>query len=150
MGTGFTSSLEAQNLALCRVGPGHAKAAPLPLSLLQGCARPDHLEQPVLGALRTGQLNRPAHLGRQTLPLPPFYRGKQRLRRLKPLLTSQKPMWLECALLPVLTPRPELATTPCSQFPGNHAPGQPRDGDTSSFLSPFPWAVHRRLPEHMC
>lgn len=82
--------------------------------------------------------------------LPPFYRGEQRLRQLKPSLMSQKPMWLECALLPVLTPRPKLATMPCSQFPGNHAPGQPRDGDTSSLLSPFPWAVHRRLPEHMC
>ena len=121
MGTGFTSSLEAQNLALCRAGPGHAKAALMPLSLLQGCTCPDHPEQPVLGALRTGQLNRAGHLGRQTLPLPTFYRGKQRLRQLKPSLTSQKPMWLECALLPVLTPRPELATMPCSQFPGNHA-----------------------------
>ena len=40
MGTGFTSSLEAQNLALCRAGPGHAKAALMPLSLLQGCTCP--------------------------------------------------------------------------------------------------------------
>ena len=77
MGTKSTSSLEAQNLALCRVGPGHAEAALLLLPLLQGCACLDHPEQPVLGALRTGQLNRPAHLGRQTLMLPPFYRGEQ-------------------------------------------------------------------------
>jgi len=121
----------------CRAEPRHAKAAPMPLSLLQGCTCPDHPEQPVLGALRTGQLNRAGHLGRQTLPLPPFYRGKQRLRLLKPSLTSQKPMWLECALLPVLTPRPELATTPCSQFPGNHTRGRLQDGDTSPQALPI-------------